>query len=132
MTRFRDNKELIYPSLDEYDRITALQRKLRNGDVEARIMGALELATCCHHFIVNEFPWRFTIDLQKGDLPIMKALTSEVKEYLDNNNTVRFGFCPMRSDGKPVKEELATLYLKDIDTYNKTVKYCWELFYPYV
>ena len=74
MTRFRkafpqgDNKELIYPSLDEYDRIMALQLKLRNGDVKA----ALELAACCHHFIVKEFPWRFTIDLQKGDLPIIR------------------------------------------------------------
>lgn len=121
MKNIKRHQILIILPLDEYYKIMTLQRKLRNGPKESQIMTAIELAACFHHFIVKEFPWCFTIDLQKSNLPIMKAFTVEVKEYLDNHNTTYFGFCPMRGDGESVKEELTSLYFKNIYTYNKIV-----------
>ena len=50
----------------------------------------------------------------------LKELTPEVKEYLSNHNTERFGYCHIHNS-KPIMEELTTLYLDDIDTYNRVV-----------
>ena len=57
-----------------------------------------------------------------NDIQIMKKLAPDIKEYMDNNNNVHFGFCPMWN-GKLIMEELVSLYLDDINTYNKVVYY---------
>ena len=70
----------------------------------------LELAACCQHFTVKEFTRYLAFWIPRRDMDALKELTPEVKEYLNNHNTTRFGYCPMYN-GKPIIEELTTLYL---------------------
>ena len=48
----------------------------------------------------------------------LKELAPEVKEYLENHNTERFGYY-LIYNGKPIIEELTILYLDNIDTYKE-------------
>ena len=79
----------------KYKKILELHRKLYSGNnKETKIIAALELAVCCQHLTVKEFDWRFALSISRCDLQIMEALAPDVKEYLDNHNTVCFGYCP--------------------------------------
>ena len=126
-SHFHNRKEAIGLVLDERKNIYELQRKIHSDDKETRILAALELAACCQHLTVKEFTKYLAFWIPRRDMDALKELSPEVKEYLDNHNTTRFGYCPMHN-GKPIMEELTTLYLNDIDTYNRVVADARKIF----
>ena len=115
---FHKKKEQLGLPYSDFVKMPELERQLKGND----IIAALELAARYQHYTVKEFDWYFAPCPHKNALQIMEALIPEVEEYLENHNTERFGFCPMK-DGNPIKEELADLYIDNIDTYKKVVRY---------
>ena len=141
-TEFYKNKKAIPLPRSETEKILELERQigeLINEDYDGarntyeafittdKIIAALELAARFQHFSVKEFDWYFMTEPSKDILEIMEALIPDVEEYLNNNNIVRFGFCHV-IDGNPIKEELVNLYIDNIDTYKKVVKFTRDVF----
>ena len=92
------------------------------------MIAALTYVARYQHYTVKEFDWYFYIAPSCTEVfEKMEELVPEVEEYLRNHNGERFGFCPTFNSNIPIKEELRDLYIDNIDTYKKVLKFARDM-----